>query len=147
MKSFTLVKDKTPKIEDPILNAINESINIEIVGDPDKFVGKNIQVVGKEELAKELKQFYAKQRNKTKQLVIESLIKQNFQVLNLDRISEQIEYLTKAYESTLESSPICPCDIFSSEDYETAGNLYTLTSLNNIPDEYKEYLNPNEVKQ
>ena len=78
MKSFTLVKDVVKIEESPILAAINESINVEIKGNPDKYINKNIQIEGKDELVKELETFFREQKSETRKLVIEGLRKQNF---------------------------------------------------------------------
>lgn len=145
MKSFTLSNTIKPKVEkNSILEAINETINIEIKGNPDKFL--DVQVLGKTDLIKEIEVFFKEQRKQTKKEVLNKLRKEHFHVLDLNKLGKDIELLME-YGSFKVNTEISPESIFSKEDYDKTGNIYTLSSLNNMPDEYKMFLNPNDTQR
>lgn len=147
MKSYTLTNEhKIIEKQSDILSAINEFLNIEIKGDPDKFINKDLQIIGKDKLEQELSMFFKQQKEKIRENTLKKLKKENFQVLNLDKISKEIQYLSHMYESTQIVETPSPKDIFSAEDYTDTADYIELNSLNNIPDEYVDFLNPLEIK-
>jgi hypothetical protein len=119
MKSFTILEENKQKTErSTLLEIINETLNVEIKGNPDKFINKPITINGKEELVKEIDKLFKEQRKLTKKTVLENLRKENFHFVDLNRINEQIKYLTEELGSRTDVGIPNPEDIFSSEDYQ-----------------------------
>jgi hypothetical protein len=71
MKKFTDVKSNISKIEkDELDNIIEQSLNIEIEGDLDSFLAKNITIGGKDILKEKIKQYiFDKEAQKVKEVL------------------------------------------------------------------------------
>lgn len=131
------IKIISPKIDKIIDILINENINIQYNGDEKEIDNKNLSIDGIEILKEKLNEFIDVEVEKAKTQLNES-IKYNFNYVDQNLMNEKIKLL----EDTIYNNVIpTPEDIFSYEDYELGQDDIKLTTLNNMPNNYLDFIN------
>lgn len=122
-------KTKKPIIEKSIEKILKETLTVNIKGE--EFVGKNITISGQENFISEMENLIEESKL--------NLITESFNMFDQVLLNTTLEKLYEMYDAI--SLVPNPEDIFSSEDYEIKNDTMILTSLENMPEDFLNFVN------
>jgi hypothetical protein len=133
-----LLKTQLPKLNQTILNAIED--NIMLSSNNENM--NNVEILGKDELVEKIINFIEEKRKEKKIILQETLKYKYVNNINLPEINEHINNLSKL---CVEVTP-APEDIFNREDYIKENDSIILEKINNIPLSYIDFINNQNAK-